>query len=105
MTLASMSRRPRPRRHTRPHAHPLVREFLGLLEAEGVSITDVADRAGLGRATLIKWKYRHAPTVVALEAALNVLGYRLAILLQKNDPSRAATHTRVRAGLMPRERG
>jgi len=41
------------------------------------AITDVAERAGISLATLVKWKYRHSPVVPTLEAAGNVLGMRL----------------------------
>lgn len=78
-----MLRRPHPKRHACPvtaHAHPLVREFFELLAEEGVALTDVAQRAGVCAATLSKWKSRHSPTVVALAAALNVIGFELAIV-------------------------
>ena len=80
-------RRPHPK-HTAcpvaPRAHPLARYFFELLDEQGIALTDIAERAGLGVATLVKWKYRHTPTVVALEAALNALGYRLAIVRLKD---------------------
>ena len=82
MRTAPVLRRPHPKRAAcpvAPHAHPLAREFFELLDRQGVALTDIAARAGLGVATLVKWKYRHAPTVVALEAALNALGYELRI--------------------------
>lgn len=77
-----MLRRPNPHWHTSPiapHAHPFARRFFELLEEEGVALTDVAERAGLSHVTLVKWKSRHKPSIDTLEAALNVLGYRLAI--------------------------
>lgn len=77
-----MLRRPNPHHRTcpvTPHAHPLARRFFRLLAVEGVALSDVAARAGLGVATLVKWKHRHSPTVAALEAALNVIGYRLTV--------------------------
>jgi len=79
-------RRPHPKHDARPiapRAHPLARRFFELLDEQGIALTDIAERAGLSVATLVKWKYRHAPTVVALEAALNALGYRLAIVKRK----------------------
>lgn len=83
MRTAPVLRQPHPKRAAcpvAPHAHPLARRFFELLDQQNVALTDIATRAGLGVATLVKWKYRHAPTVVALEAALNALGYRLAIV-------------------------
>lgn len=83
MIPVPMLRAPHPKRRARPiapKAHPLARRFFELMDEQGAALTDVAQRAGLGVATLVKWKYRHAPTVAALEAGLNVLGYRLAIV-------------------------
>lgn len=81
-------REPHPHRKARPiavHAHPLVREFFARLEDECTSVTDVAERAGLGLATLVKWKSKHSPTVVSFEAALNVIGCELKIV-ERKDP-------------------
>lgn len=72
-------RTPHPKRVER-RGHPLVREFRSLMDEQRVGVTDVAERAGIGTATIVKWSCAHSPTVVALEAALNVLGYRLAIV-------------------------
>ena len=57
--IAPMFRRPHPKRHARPiapQAHPLARQFFEIIERQGVALTDVAARAGLGVATLVKWK-------------------------------------------------
>lgn len=70
----------RPKVAPSPVAHPLAKQLFDLMAEERICATDVAERAGLSLATLVKWKARHAPTVVALEAALNVVGYRLAIV-------------------------
>ena len=88
MTTA-MLRRPHPKRiacPVAPRAHPLARRFFELLAEQGVALTDVAGRAGLAVATLVKWKYRHVPQVDTLEAALNALGYELRIL-RRPDPA------------------
>ena len=80
--IAPILRRPNPH-HSRVitvNAHPLARQFFAIARREGVAITDIAERAGLGLATLVKWKYRHAPTVSALTAALNTLDYDLRIV-------------------------
>jgi hypothetical protein len=68
-----------------PRAHPLARRLFEIAADEKTAITDIADRSGVSLATLVKWKYRHAPTVVALEAALNVLGCTLAIRRKGDD--------------------
>lgn len=83
MRTVPILRRPHPKRHQRPvapHAHPLARRFFELLDQQGIALCDIAERAGLSHVTLSKWKSSHAPTVVALEAALNALGWRLAIV-------------------------
>ena len=59
------------------NAHPLARQLFRQMKAQKASITDVAERAGICLATLVKWKYRHSPTVQTLEAAGNVLGWKL----------------------------
>lgn len=89
-------RDPRPKTAPKATAHPLVRELFGLMAEEQIGVTDVAERAGISVTTVVKWKTRHAPTVVALEAALNVVGYRLAIV-EKPDAAlakEAGIHTR-----------
>lgn len=73
-------RKPRPKRKqcpVAPHAHPLARELFEEARRQQAAITDVAERAGISLATLVKWKYRHSPVVPTLEAAGNVLGMRL----------------------------
>jgi len=82
-------RTPNPHHRTCPvaaHAHPLARKFFEIADAQRMAITDVAQRAGLSHATLVRWKTLHSPTVPALEAALNVLGYELRIV-RRRDPS------------------
>ncbi|MBE0529504.1 MAG: hypothetical protein IH626_01670 [Rhodospirillales bacterium] len=69
-----------------PHAHPLVRRFFEIAEEQQVALTDVSERGGLGLATLVKWKYRHSPTIVTFEAALNVVGYELRVV-PRRDPA------------------
>jgi hypothetical protein len=85
-------RTPHPKRHAcpiAPHAHPLARRFFEIAERQQVALTDVSERAGLCHATLVKWRYRHAPLVPTLEAALNVLGYELRIV-RRRDPADGA---------------
>ena len=84
-----MMRVPHPKRFvcpTAPHAHPLVRRFFEIAEGQQIGITDIAERAGLGIATVSKWRNRHTPTVAAFEAALNVVGYELRIV-PRTDPA------------------
>ena len=66
-----------------PHAHPLARRLFEIMESQRVALCDVADSAGVHWATLSKWKRSHAPNIVTLEAALNVMGYELHIRPRK----------------------
>lgn len=91
MAILTRVREPHPKRQARPiapKAHPLARRLFQIAARQQTAITDIAERSGLALATLVKWKYRHAPTVTALEAALNVLGYELTIQLR--DPEERA---------------
>ena len=90
-------RRPHPKRFACPvrsHAHPLVKKLLALAEEQRASLVDIAERAGIAHVTICKWKYCHSPSVVTLEAALNVLGYELQIRprdeLPRGRPKKAA---------------
>lgn len=74
-----MRRRP-PQRIVKARCHPLVRALLDLCREQQICQLDVADRAGLGRSTIRSWRLRYMPAVDLLDAALNVLGYRLAIV-------------------------
>jgi hypothetical protein len=61
------------------HAHPLVREFIGLSNNYQTTLKEIAERAGCSPWTLSSWKCRHMPLLDAFEAALNVLDYELVI--------------------------
>lgn len=62
------------------HAHPLVRQFYDLARRHKKPIRTIGRRAGVDDSTIGGWRERHGPTVANLEAALNVLGYRLCIV-------------------------
>lgn len=62
-----------------PHAHPLVRQLVEILNDEDTTLTEVAERAGMRRGTISDWRYRRQPTLSAFDAALNVLDYELVI--------------------------
>ena len=61
-------------------AHPLVREFRVLAEKKRMKLTRITMEAGLGERTISGWSIDRSPTVANLEAALNVIGYRLLIV-------------------------
>lgn len=62
------------------HAHPLVRQLIAIMNDQHVLRTEVAARAGLSICGMRDWSMRKSPQVVTLEAAANVLGYRLALV-------------------------
>ena len=59
--------------------HPLVRRFFEIVNERQHTVVAVARRAGVTRNTIFTW-HHSTPTLPSLEAALNVLGYRLAIV-------------------------
>jgi len=62
------------------HAHPLVRRLFDEANRQQTTITEITARAGLRRGTVAQWGRRNNPRVDQLEAALNVLGLRLAVI-------------------------
>ena len=62
-----------------PHAHPLVRRFIGILNAEEATISEIGERSGVCRVAISNWQTRGNPLLVNFEAALNALGYKLTI--------------------------
>lgn len=73
-----------PKRVTVPEkAHPLVRRLWQEIIRQQVPIWLVADKAGIHRQTMRSWRYHRPPKIADLEAALNVLGYKLAVVEKK----------------------
>jgi len=62
------------------HCHPLVQQLIAEMNRQRTTLTEVGDRAGIDRGTISDWRYRRAPRVDLLEAALNVIGFRLAVV-------------------------
>jgi hypothetical protein len=60
-------------------AHPLVRRLFEEMNRQEVTLTELAAESGFERGTISDWRYRRAPKVDHLEAALNVLGLRLTV--------------------------
>ncbi len=60
--------------------HPLVAEFKGLRRALNVPAKTVAYDAEVNVSTIFSWEERHLPRIDKFDAALNCLGYRLAIV-------------------------
>jgi hypothetical protein len=61
------------------HAHPLIREFVKLLNERNMTLTEAAKKSGNSRDTLDGWRYKSLPRLDLFEAALNVAGYELCI--------------------------
>jgi transcriptional regulator with XRE-family HTH domain len=77
------------------HAHPLVRRFYELLNLTGWTQAEICRAAGLSDQTVKGW-HRKSPQLVTFEAALNVAGYRLAIVpLDGNYDGRREEHVRA----------
>ena len=60
--------------------HPLVREMFAIMHRKRIGQNDLCRRAGLSKAVAWTWKSAYSPRIMNLEAALNVIGYRLAIV-------------------------
>lgn len=64
--------------------HPIVRWIWEQINSQRASQEDVAERAGVNSSTLRKWRDGvRSPRVVELEAVVNVLGYKLKVVLQE----------------------
>ncbi len=61
------------------HAHPFVRRLIAAIMRQGRTCKAVAEEAGLERTSFYQWR-RVLPRIDNLEAALNVVGLRLAIV-------------------------
>lgn len=68
-----------------PHAHALVREFVALLNAERLTLTEIAARSGIRRPVMHRWRIRSNPTIAMFEAALNAAGYELRIARRRKS--------------------
>ncbi len=60
-----------------PNAHPLVKFLFERMKEERTKYIEVADRAGVGYGTIRKWRRGRAPTIMNIEACLNVMGYEI----------------------------
>lgn len=69
----------RGRLETPRHAHPLVRRLYAEMNAQLVTMTEVAAEAGLRRCSVGDWGRKLTPRVADLDAAFNVLGLRLVV--------------------------
>ena len=76
--------------------HPLLHAFEAVQRARGLSDTQINERAGFSSNALRTWRQGRNPTVANLDAALNVLGFRLVLAPLDDDPSAAVIARAVR---------
>lgn len=67
------------------NGHPLVAGLFRFVEEKEISISELAKRAGIGRATPRRWCI-HSPTLAKFDAVLNVLGMELCIRPRQRQP-------------------
>ncbi len=58
---------------------PLIRQLIGLINRNKLNATEIASKAGLTENAIHVWARKSSPRIQNLEAALNVMGYKLAI--------------------------
>jgi len=75
---------------TPQRAHPLVRRFYAIINESRQTLNEMEAVAGLARGTITNWRTRSSPQIVTIEAALNVLGYRLEIVPIAQDDAPGA---------------
>jgi hypothetical protein len=63
--------------------NPLVRLLFEQMHYQQLCQADLAERAGLHKDTVRKWRVYHTPRVPELEAALNCVGYTLKAVKMK----------------------
>ncbi|KKM79745.1 hypothetical protein LCGC14_1346740 [marine sediment metagenome] len=72
-------------------AHPLVRQLIRTINAEGMTLRELAEISGISVQTLSDWRYRGSPTLHLFIAALNAVGHDLTIVPTGEKPA-AQTH-------------
>lgn len=78
--LAGIAKRP-PRGFTIPNnTHPCVRGFFTEANEQRATRRQISQRVSLGTATLTSWRTKCMPTLDNFDAALNALGFELAIV-------------------------
>jgi hypothetical protein len=67
------------------HTHPIIRDLVRAMNARGVSFDALASITGVNERTIAGWRKNHIPRLDNIEAALNGVGLRLAILPLDDD--------------------
>lgn len=74
------------------NAHPVVHTLFTEMNGQMTTMAEVAERSGVNAHTIRGWRGRWVPTVANLDACLNVLGLRLAVV-PINGPMPRPTRT------------
>ncbi|MFS2011289.1 helix-turn-helix domain-containing protein [Azospirillum sp. CT11-132] len=61
-------------------AHPIAKAIFGAMRDRGVTYAELSARSGLARETITAWRKRNKPDLESAEAALGVLGLKLAVV-------------------------
>lgn len=67
------------------HAHPLVRDLIREANKQGAYLHEIAERAGLKRQTISKWRYCVNPHFIGFIAAANALGLDVKLVKARDD--------------------
>ena len=72
--------------------HPFVKFVFASMRDQRLGYGVVQEKAGVHRGLLSNWRTKYTPNIVNLEAILNVLGYKLAILSLHDEKSSELTN-------------
>jgi hypothetical protein len=64
-----------------------VRFIFAEMRRQSITYVQMADRSGLSRESITAWRVRNVPDVSSIEAALGVLGFRLADMVETTPKS------------------
>lgn len=65
--------------------NPIVRDLFRAMNTSGMSMASLAEMVGISEDTLRGWRKNHVPRLDNIEAALNGVGLRLAIVPMEDD--------------------
>lgn len=69
-------------------AHPFVRRLVAEANQQKIFLYEVADRAGVTRQAISRWRYSVTPHLVSLIACLNAVGLDLAVVRHHEERMR-----------------
>lgn len=68
------------------HCHPAVRFMYQQLNEQKLTLSDLQNISGVGRTTFTNWRKVQSPKLTDMEAVLNSLGFKLAIIPMEDPP-------------------